>query len=178
LLVVDGDSALVIEIKRTLATEVEKTILDAESAIEVLSKLSKAYSQCKTSDQRKPWRSDRIGRNIQHTEAIILVDDSVVAEGGILAMLLYELGAVSPRFETMSLSSFEDMIAVLGVRNSTLVIRQKWLTGNCDMPLAQYCRTVQGRARVTVPNARRLLETMSREIFGTLRIGDFDASWP
>jgi len=37
LLIIDGEFGLIVEIKRTLATEVEKSVLDAESTIEVLS---------------------------------------------------------------------------------------------------------------------------------------------
>jgi len=135
-------------------------------------------SQGKASARRKAWRTDRVLRNVQHVESLILIDDLTIFEGGILAMVLYALGPVDPRFEAVDLVIFEDMMSVVGVKATVLTMRQKWLSGYCDMPIRQYARTIQQRGASRVSDARQLLRESAEEILGALHIGDFDAAWP
>jgi hypothetical protein len=178
LLLVDNDVALVVEIKRTIGTTLEKDILDAESAVAIFAKLTGALMQCKTSIRRMPWRRAQVGTKIKITKAVILADDLMITEGNILAAILYNRGAIDPHFEVLGMTDFEDALAIDGIRSLALTIQRKWLTGHCGMPLRQYVRTVQGKPRASAANGRQLLDREAASILGALKFPSLGAQWP
>ena len=178
LLLVSKQCGLLIEIKRSLASSTAKEILDTEGCLAVADKIGGAYRQCANTARSRPWRSD-LGE-LTEVAAIILVDEAIAGDAGAVALLLDALGPVVPYFEVMSVSEFEDMLPVLGVESSVRLIRQKWISGKCDVPLRVFAAKERGRVRIEVADAKAYLRGEDAELLVGVGLEGrgFAARWP
>ncbi len=108
------------------------------------------------------------------------MDEAIAGDAGAVALLLDALGPVVPYFEVMSVSEFEDMLPVLGVESSVRLIRQKWISGKCDVPLRVFAAKERGRVRIEVADAKAYLRGEDAELLVGVGLEGrgFAARWP
>jgi hypothetical protein len=162
--ITDGKSGLIVEVKRIIATEMAKDLLSHHGVVAVLEKLFKAYSQISSSYRRKAWQKQRSLRNIDEVCGLIVVDEAVVAEGGLLALLLDHRAHVRPYFEVMSVTEFERLISTHSVTSIVRLLRQKWIQGHVDQPLRLFAREARHPNTLTLRRRPDFLGELAKEI--------------
>lgn len=176
----DGTRGLIVEIKRSLGTEFDKHVLDAEGILEVLGMLYSAYTQCETTFDRRPWRDEPACTSIGPMAAIVLVDELAGGEGSALSYLFARTRVPRPPFEVMGISEFEEAVGVLGVARLVDLINEKWRAGYADLPLRLYATKIVGMPREVRVGAKSYLRNADVELL--LEIGlarqEYAASWP
>ncbi len=179
LLFFEGDSVLIAEVKRSLATgALSRHLLYPEGIIAVFSHLHGAYGQCQATFARRSWRATGISDT--HAAAVVLVDEPVGAEGAVFSDLYGAQTVVDLPFEIMGVDEFENAIGVLGTRRLVELICKKWNEGLRDIPLLVYARNVLGIETQIVEGKRTHLEAEERELFfeAGLVPRNFPAVWP
>ena len=180
-LLVNGDSGLIIEVKRALATgTLSRHLLTANGMCAVLKQLYGAYDQCRATASRRNWR--RHCGPLRQIAALVLVDEPVGAEGAVVAELLSRntVAGTEPPFEVMSVAEFENAIHTLGVQRLVSLIRGKWLAGHAGTPLGSYFTKVLGEESINNRTARAHMLPEDHELF--LNLGSaasaVGARWP
>lgn len=178
LLLVEGSSALIVEIKRTLANQRERSVQDEHGIASILAKLCGAYEQCRTSADRRPWEREQELGGITTIAAIIVLDDVLAAEGDLFARLIRENTEHALPVAVVGVAELEMMICTLGIAGVVELVEKRFSDDErCDLPLRTYASRTGLPPRSTQA-IRDFLAEENKELFGDLQ-GDARATrWP
>lgn len=179
LLFVEGDRGLIVEVKRSVATGgLSKHLLYPEGIAAVLLHLLGAFRQCQATLWRRPWQ--RRGMRLTRLAAIILVDEPVAAEGAVFSELLSAQTHVDLPFDVLSVTEFENAVAVLGVCGLVELLIDKWAARLQGIPLQVFASKVRGLQTKKIPGKRTHLAFEDKELFFEIGLTrtEFSAEWP
>jgi hypothetical protein len=174
----DGDFGIILEIKRSIAKGMSRYLVNAQGIADVLNHLLSAYKQCQSTHGRMPWKG--LGISPSHIVSLILIDEPLASEGAVFAELLSAQVAVRPPFDVLSITEFEHVLGVHGVRGIVQMVERKWAMGLQGLPLDVFASKELGIPTKKVLGARGHLRPEDQELFLELGLTHRDkrAEWP
>lgn len=170
LLLVEGEYALLVEVKRSIAPGLmSRYLIDPRGIVEMLSHLRLALRQCQCSYERRSWETK--GLIPSNIAALILIDEPLAAEGAVFAELLSAQTSLNIRFDVLSVTEFERAIGAVGVRGLAQLIHLKWSLGYQGLPLDQFASRVLNMTPKKSTHPRSHLKEEDRELFMGLGAG-------
>lgn len=179
LILIEENAGLIVEVKRSIGVSFgARGLTRPMDVIAVLEHLLGAYGQCLATYRRRRW--EREGFRPSCLAGVVLIDESIAAEGAAFAELYARQGGADLPYDVMGISEFEEALGVLGVRRLVSMISSRAENGMHGAPLAQYAMQHLRLPTREVAEGRGYLRAVAAQLGQDLESfeGFFTAKWP